>query len=232
MTFIAICSYDRWLNFNPHHPCGWWLFSHKFLLFNNLFQSTPPLWVVTFPTIDRCVFRFNFNPHHPCGWWLDFISSDFLILSNFNPHHPCGWWHYTLLLPYIVWKFQSTPPLWVVTKIPQVLKVELRDFNPHHPCGWWLQEQVSCYLPGRFQSTPPLWVVTLESAKDVLESANFNPHHPCGWWLADGVEVVLDKLFQSTPPLWVVTIYLHQLLNCCKISIHTTLVGGDAVKLM
>ena len=103
------------VDFNPHHPCGWWLSD-----FANLRTQK------------------NFNPHHPCGWWPIFRLEDGCNLSNFNPHHPCGWWHTDKMMmsslhfisihttrvggdsgmrsSWLTEKlFQSTPPVWVVT---------------------------------------------------------------------------------------------------------------------
>ena len=34
-------------NFNPHHPCGWWLKRYMESEVTTVFQSTPPVWVVT-----------------------------------------------------------------------------------------------------------------------------------------------------------------------------------------
>ena len=124
-------------------------------------------------------------------------------------------------------KFQSTPPVWVVTKFWVILHIVADNFNPHHPCGWWL----SCRQPSFKTDT------------------NFNPHHPCGWWLRQLAQKVIDGLFQSTPPVWVVTqCYTYQMLHYWfqstppvwvvtmrdvliiiqrVISIHTTRVGGD-----
>ena len=33
-----------------------------------LFQSTPPVWVVTLLFVNTLFQLFYFNPHHPCGW--------------------------------------------------------------------------------------------------------------------------------------------------------------------
>ena len=34
----------------------------------DLFQSTPPMWVVTVLTCHTVSIWHYFNPHHPCGW--------------------------------------------------------------------------------------------------------------------------------------------------------------------
>ena len=80
------------LDFNPHHPCGWWLPVVTRLPCSLQFQSTPPVWVVTLDNLEYVVLPSYFNPHHPCGWWR--IDSPNGSNSDI---------------------FQSTPPVWVVT---------------------------------------------------------------------------------------------------------------------
>ena len=170
----------------------------------SIFQSTPPVWVVTKNEQQKSTFNSDFNPHHPCGWW-PLMSLDFLrILPNFNPHHPCGWWLVqSLQLPHRH-AFQSTPPVWVVTdSLVGML--------------WYRQ----------FQSTPPVWVVTSDFFFFLSSSSYFNPHHPCGWWLSCILSNVIISLFQSTPPVWVVTEEIDLTIQFMRISIHTTRVGGD-----
>ena len=152
---------DGSFDFNPHHPCGWWPYPFSNRKTLSVFQSTPPVWVVTYvrvwwveeykisihttrvggdlPSPHLMVTYLNFNPHHPCGWWLrtNFCQTPNTI--DFNPHHPCGWWRHFLLK----------------------IALHHHNFNPHHPCGWWHY----------------VWCV------DNYTESNFNPHHPCGWWL-------------------------------------------------
>ena len=56
---------------------------------------------------------------------------------------------------------------------------------------------------------------------------NFNPHHPRGWRLARSPTDIGDKIFQSTPPSRVATDKSVRKERDKKISIHTTLAGGD-----
>ena len=44
---IRSTDFSTFWNFNPHHPCGWWLNLESFKDWKTLFQSTPPVWVVT-----------------------------------------------------------------------------------------------------------------------------------------------------------------------------------------
>ena len=154
-----------YLNFNPHHPCGWW---HTTIILKTIliqFQSTPPVWVVTY----RMAFDKNGFP-------------------NFNPHHPCGWWPSKVLSLKSLGQFQSTPPVWVVTVLWHWYIFARYYFNPHHPCGWWRNFQYW------FTQRNAISIHTTRVGGDKLQKLNihhifdFNPHHPCGWWL---VRVVL-----------------------------------------
>ena len=82
-------------NFNPHHPCGWWpateLLNHTL---QTAFQSTPPVWVVTFPNGPILPSCLHISIH------TTRVGGDTHL---FNP----------LFYSYL---FQSTPPVWVVTK--------------------------------------------------------------------------------------------------------------------
>ena len=174
----------RFNNFNPHHPCGWWHQQFKKYLTRCQFQSTPPVWVVTKKRYSIQSDYDYFNPHHPCGWWR-ITNARFPYNKDFNPHHPCGWWqkrhngksrliYFNPHHPCGWWlnkyrdvvnsiKFQSTPPVWVVTGYKSRFSSQSRYFNPHHPCGWW---RIWCWRrveQSRFQSTPPVWVVTFLS---------------------------------------------------------------------
>ena len=123
-------------------------------------------------------------------------------------------------------RFQSTPPLWVVTPF-LITTLSLRNIFQSTPPLWvvttWRWTNFKCTL---FQSTPPLWVVTTGYSMNtiffkisihttlvggdsqiiacLISFLHFNPHHPCGWWR--------DTSFP---------------LTTLVISIHTTLVGGD-----
>ena len=103
--------------------------------------------------------------------------------KDFNPHHPCGWWHKSAFRQFWYLRFQSTPPVWVVTDIRQVMQL-IQQISIHttrvggdseiHPC---------LVLNAQFQSTPPVWVVTVANSQTLTLNNYFNPHHPCGWWL-------------------------------------------------
>ena len=157
---IYCCTFTVY--FNPHHPCGWWLFLLLLTAFLVEFQSTPPVWVVTvaffLPRLGLCISIHTTR-----------VGGD----------------RNTKIITATILKFQSTPPVWVVTDATysmiyqnfcisihttrvggdgRNLQYDLSKFlyfNPHHPCGWW--------------HSLKLLRVSL--------CTNFNPHHPCGWWL-------------------------------------------------
>ena len=128
-------------------------------------------------------------------------------------------------------KFQSTPPLWVVTsslveKLPTYFY-----FNPHHPCGWWRLRFVTLTAVNSISIH-----TTLVGGDLVLSLKPFASSISIHTTLVGGDLLVnittLDVFqFQSTPPLWVVTDELNEVAKKLPISIHTTLVGGDTVTL-
>lgn len=101
--------------FNPHHPHGWWLkpsdnlFQPTFIsihtthvggdqtyelivIYKTVFQSTPPMWMVTTTSYWTPAGRWLFQSTPP-GW---VVTCPVRIppnrLTYFNPHHPPGWW--------------------------------------------------------------------------------------------------------------------------------------------
>ena len=201
--------------------------SSKRLLTPFLFQSTPPVWVVTFDTVQNILTK-KFQSTPPV-WVVTFnlglTNTDIFIsihttrvggdsiqavrgrkTTNFNPHHPCGWWLYPLVRLSCQIKFQSTPPVWVVTGFDVVGVCCLAYFNPHHPCGWW--QWFSAYIH--------CWYKISIHTTRVGGDQDFRRFK----WL-------VRNLFQSTPPVWVVTYANYRQLVCYWISIHTTRVGGD-----
>ena len=149
MTSYFPPLHKNYKNFNPHHPCGWWLFNTLSNEKCKGFQSTPPVWVVTLAVNRLLLLIMNFNPHHPCGWW-QFVTTSSEAKAG---------------------KFQSTPPVWVVTKYVLPIFLLVFNFNPHHPCGWWQDWLTTTTTPKLFQSTPPVWVVT--------DTPSFSPNSVC-----------------------------------------------------
>ena len=103
-----------YMDFNPHHPRGWRLFSkYQFILQQNFNPHHPRGWRHRVVANDWV--KYDFNPHHPRGWRPPFCGETSSDLLHFNPHHPRGWrpaaeegWRY-------VDEFQSTPPSRVAT---------------------------------------------------------------------------------------------------------------------
>ena len=208
--------------FNPHHPCGWWPIYEDLQEKYNLFQSTPPVWVVTFSTDNNIQFWKNFNPHHPCGWWHLIVSATSEAKHNFNPHHPCGWWQVEFLKNRGSDKFQSTPPVWVVTMyflLESILfnisihttrvggddigicsRVSKFQFQSTPPVWVVTLFKYGSLVCPEFQSTPPVWVVTAGASAKSLGALDFNPHHPCGWWLTNFVRRKFNKNFNPHHP--------------------------------
>ena len=195
-------------DFNPHHPCGWWHYS--------IYHRDPTLFI-------------SIHTTRVGGDWTAKIKARFYC--NFNPHHPCGWWPTNSLTTRIIFgKFQSTPPVWVVTHLYMTNYTLLRNFNPHHPCGWWpiatkiwltslnisihttrVGGDIYFVLLLLYQS---ISIHTTRVGGDLIvllimqTTSYFNPHHPCGWWLYTCSMQLLILKFQSTPPVWVVTKFL------------------------
>ncbi len=219
-------------DFNPHHPRGW----RHFALYS--FQQP---W--------------HFNPHHPRGWRqghsnLSSLSplisihttlaggdqpgrgtapapaqiSIHTTLAGGDPHAvsmqrvpgdgfqstppsrvatPLG------AIPAHLIVFQSTPPSRVATGLGGFYGCPARDFNPHHPRGWRLWIRPRGALTFGFQSTPPSRVATF------LFYVSFP-----------------RSRFQSTPPSRVATGLIAGCGFILKISIHTTLAGGDVIVLL
>ena len=114
------------------------LFAEIYGLLKNTFQSTPPVWVVTYCQILNLEVCNKISIHTtrvggdnyivPCNNILNCISIHTTRVGG-DPH--CRYTHNSNLL------FQSTPPVWVVTsRVAGWMQVHY-NFNPHHPCGWW-----------------------------------------------------------------------------------------------
>ena len=155
-----------------------------------------------------------FNPHHPCGWWPSsyMIYSLLSIISIHTTHVGGDAPRLRTLLNQS--KFQSTPPMWVVTLTTTHCISRYGYFNPHHPCGWWRYWRW-WYRLGKSISIHTTHVGgDLSLTKHMLILMYFNPHHPCGWWPHKYVEYIYRLEFQSTPPMWVVTEW------CVRITHH------------
>ena len=102
-------------------------------------------------------------------------------------------------------KFQSTPPVWVVTaKRLRFCRLFIFQSTPPVWVVTLFTARINISIT-KFQSTPPVWVVTNYSLVKQKSLIYFNPHHPCGWWQATAYKIIKE----------------------IKISIHTTRVGGD-----
>ena len=151
----------KYNNFNPHHPCGWWHQSSKRLLPPLLFQSTPPVWVVTIChlTWDE-VAEFQSTPPvwvvtRVCSWRFrrcsisihttrvggdDLNAKGWRNKKDFNPHHPCGWWPCCWSQFWKQWRISiHTTRVGGDSFAYQLPHNAFVYFNPHHPCGWWLK---------------------------------------------------------------------------------------------
>ena len=150
---------SRKINFNPHHPCGWWRTTSCINHYYRRFQSTPPVWVVTswLPLIFR---RSKFQSTPPVwvvtlvlgskhwsstisihttrvgGDMLTYLSLPQSVISIHTTR--VGGDRFAGILSFVTEKFQSTPPVWVVTYEIVISNCFCNYFNPHHPCGWWL----------------------------------------------------------------------------------------------
>ena len=122
--------------FNPHLPCGRWLQLFNSVNLSKLFQSTPSLRKVTFPThipqyhqlisihtflaegddikIWKSTRTTYFNPHLPCGRWRRSLCNNG-VLHSISIHTFLAEGDYKCWWDTVVW----------------------RDFNPHLPCGRW-----------------------------------------------------------------------------------------------
>ena len=125
------------IDFNPHHPCGWWLGVTATPDRGDIFQSTPPVWVVTFLNFLYSTLIMYFNPHHPCGWW-HYVKTHLSKKQKISIHTTRVGGDFKIFVKICsIIRFQSTPPVWVVTQYPTTYIWGGRNFNPHHPCGWW-----------------------------------------------------------------------------------------------
>ena len=101
-------------------------------------------------------------------------------------------------------RFQSTPPVWVVTEMlltndkSVIISIHTTRVGGDVILAYRSKPEM------QFQSTPPVWVVTRYNEKSITAIQ-----------------------FQSTPPVWVVTFPVSVTKICDNISIHTTRVGGD-----
>ena len=108
----------KWMNFNPHSPCGERRLILPSRVLVSIFQSTLPLRGATGHTRHHPNIPCYFNPHSPCGErrpsFLHAIAG-----YDFNPHSPCG-------------------------ERPRNSSYACRPihFNPHSPCG----ERLGCSM--------------------------------------------------------------------------------------
>ena len=130
---------------------------------------------------------------------------DIVSKTHFNPHHPRGWRPGEDKVNRLVYEFQSTPPSRVATKDDPIPAA--RGMISIHTTlaggDYTSAEQVP--LDKLFQSTPPSRVATVTFKGSSRPRKYFNPHHPRGWRLRR------DGAFGRYR----------------RISIHTTLAGGD-----
>ena len=162
------------------------------------------------------------------------VGGDFTLFFKtdawcyFNPHHPCGWWLFHHITAFVTNKFQSTPPVWVVTLIMILLKSILTISIHTTRVGGDTKGVRTAEYKIKFQSTPPVWVVTSRIDDN-------------GFWICISIHTTrvggdashwhihqTTSRFQSTPPVWVVTAPYKQPQKVGGISIHTTRVGGDS----
>ena len=156
---IRSTDFSTFWNFNPHHPCGWWLNLESFKDWKTLFQSTPPVWVVT-------IFRFWCCSSYTISIHTTRVGGDpkclnkgfiYKLFQSTPPVWVVTSCRYTSIF---ICRFQSTPPVWVVTLVhwnnnanetisihttrvggdvrTTLIEWFFVHFNPHHPCGWWL----------------------------------------------------------------------------------------------
>ena len=170
-----------------------------------LFQSTPPVWVVTYFLYNSSWHHTDFNPHHPCGWWLalDRLFNDINTISIHTTR--VGGDMSTIATKMIYLWFQSTPPVWVVTAYCSNICVSSCEFQSTPPV--WVVTQCYTYqmLHYWFQSTPPVWVVTMRDVLIIIQRVISIHTTRVGGDIAS---------FLTTS-------------NFFFISIHTTRVGGD-----
>ena len=124
-----------------------------------IFQSTPPVWGATLPTLRSGALGLHFNPRPPCGGRLS-RRLPRIIDKVISIHAPRvgGDGRYTT-------SSWSTP---ISIHAPRVGGDRSRGnrrqsglyFNPRPPCGGRLATQWRRFFCIVFQSTPPVWGAT------------------------------------------------------------------------
>ena len=121
--------------FNPLRPCGRRPIAFQVFLMIFGFQSTPPVWAETFPTVKVPI------PGH--------ISIHSARVGGDEPSLRCPSrvsifqstppvWAETYAMQSVCFNirlFQSTPPVWAETQNFMGLLTARQDFNPLRPCG-------------------------------------------------------------------------------------------------
>ena len=119
-------------------PPVWVVTSWLPLIFRrSKFQSTPPVWVVTLVLGSKhWSSTISIHTTRVGGDMLTYLSLPQSVISIHTTR--VGGDRFAGILSFVTEKFQSTPPVWVVTYEIVISNCFCNYFNPHHPCGWWL----------------------------------------------------------------------------------------------
>ena len=195
------------------------------------FQSTPPSRVATKLCLADCAFK-GFQSTPPSRVATLLSISPVALSTNFNPHHPRGWRRRRIEAFKRQRIFQSTPPSRVATA-GILFFCHFIIISIHTTlAGGDNKYCLVCNSKKRFQSTPPSRVATISVFIGWMRRTHFNPHHPRGWRPPLLVVTSSETEFQSTPPSRVATFEFRPPSDPRRISIHTTLAGGDSVLLL
>ncbi len=152
----------------------------------------------------------HFNPHHPRGWRpvAMQLSGEY---TNFNPHHPRGWRPVGYLSNHWI------TPISIHTTL----------------AGGDVSHMIEYKAGKRFQSTPPSRVATTVLLCEMHPEFGFQSTPPSrvATFEPQGSVAAMSR-FQSTPPSRVATQDWMGGVLAIRISIHTTLAGGDIVQII
>ena len=158
---FSVITMQRYFDFNPLRPCG------RRPLFRGIYEQDDCISIhsarVGGDLCHKVAQRIPKISIHSARVGGDTMPANlFASASYFNPLRPCGRRHSLLLSSSIIFRFQSTPPVWAETIRGTTPNGLFKHFNPLRPCGRRRFKIMKSERIDVFQSTPPVWAETVD----------------------------------------------------------------------
>ena len=190
-----------------------------------MFQSTHPSWDVIISLQPEC-WPFLFQSSRP-AWSVIPCHPIFFAIYQISIHISLTECDYSFIVDIIHHRYFNQHASCGTRQWCSAVCIDLWNCNPRPPDGTRLFFYFYPHMIIMLQSTHPSRDVTLVVISPSVISKCFNPHIPRGMWLRWRTTRWMPRLFQSTHLSRDVTLFLHVRLQCCCVSIHTSLAGCD-----